>query len=106
MTSLLGSSVSWIQACWKKRRRTPGWLHLIQLLSMHSLLPLGQWLCSQPIKDIVITPLPCLQRTDFKLLWLLEWRSRSVGIAKNMLPPYLRGKRNQMEEEALWEDVH
>jgi len=54
-TSLLASEVNWIQACWKKGRRNPGWLHLIQLLSMHYLLLLGQWLCSQPIKAIVIT---------------------------------------------------
>lgn len=54
---LLASEMKWIQTCWKKRRRNPRRLHLTQLLSMHYLLLLGQWLCSQPIKATVITSL-------------------------------------------------
>lgn len=67
---------------------------------MHYLLLLGQRLRSQPIKAIVITSLQRLQTAELndrfpvqQLLRLLKWRSRSVGIAENMLPPYVRGKR-------------
>lgn len=94
------SSVNRIRVHWKEKRRNPGWLHLIQLLSMHYLLLLGQRLRSQPIKAIVITSLQRLQTAELndrfpvqQLLRLLKWRSRSVGIAENMLPPYVRGKR-------------